>query len=435
MSFGTLLLSKLIDDADYDSWVRFQLVEELFRGDEEIELFDYVHKHALKYGSLPKRDTTEKETGIVLLETIEPAQYYLDHVEKRLKHNNTRDLITEIDGLLKDKEIDKAIELLLDGAVNIRAVLDRSELIDFKKNPWDVIKQEYASQISDTTKKLTFGWPTFDEMSGGLKGSDVAVFVGRPAMGKTFKLLRVALHMWEMGRTPLFVSMEMEPVELVQRLSAMYSHIPLKPLMQAKLSDTHIKKLAGALKAIPDSARHFWIVDGDMASSVDDLVMLCHQLKPDVLFVDGAYLLDYPDERANTWVKVKGNVEAIKRKVGKRLWVPSVLSYQFNREVKKLKKDEQAGLEHIGLGDAVGQIASLVLGLFEEESAATLQRRTIRVLKGRRGEVGEFSVNWNFDNMDFSEYVEPTAEEINLDAGLPDKEETPPEHPDEDDGL
>ena len=51
----------------------------------------------------------------------------------------------------------------------------------------------------------------------------------------------------------------------------------------------------------------------------------------------------------------------------------------------------------------IGQVSSIVLGLFQEEGVETMVRRKIRVLKGRNGEVGAFDINWNFTNMDFTQ--------------------------------
>jgi hypothetical protein len=65
------------------------------------------------------------------------------------------------------------------------------------------------------------------------------------------------------------------------------------------------------------------------------------------------------------------------------------------------------GLEDIAGADAIGQIASVVLGLLQEESIESLMTKRFEILKGRSGEVGSFDTNWVFDlpgnAMDFSE--------------------------------
>ena len=74
----------------------------------------------------------------------------------------------------------------------------------------------------------------------------------------------------------------------------------------------------------------------------------------------------------------------------------------MRRQIEKVTGDD------IGYSDAIFQVSSLVLGLFEEDSVETLKQRMVEILKGRSGEVGHFFTHWNFEQMIFSE-IEPTA--------------------------
>jgi hypothetical protein len=64
--------------------------------------------------------------------------------------------------------------------------------------------------------------------------------------------------------------------------------------------------------------------------------------------------------------------------------------------------------------DAIGQVSSLVLGLFEDDTVETLKRRNVKVLKGRNGETGSFITNWDFIGMNFSEVVQHDVSELNF---------------------
>jgi hypothetical protein len=91
-------------------------------------------------------------------------------------------------------------------------------------------------------------------------------------------------------------------------------------------------------------------------------------------------------------------VEDIKQHLAEGLNIPVVQSFQFNREASK-KNMGEVGLENIAGSDAIGQLSSVVLGLFEDEGIETALQRKIRVLKGRNGEQGEFSINWRFGGL------------------------------------
>jgi hypothetical protein len=91
-----------------------------------------------------------------------------------------------------------------------------------------------------------------------------------------------------------------------------------------------------------------------------------------------------------------------------------VCSWQFSRAAvsgkKKGKDSADVGLEDIGYSDAIGQLSSVVLGLFDHESPETMHQKLMRLLKGRSGETGEFHINWNFKTCDFSEAKTPAGE-------------------------
>lgn len=222
----------------------------------------------------------------------------------------------------------------------------------------------------------------------------------------TFLGLNVSHHHWEKGGTPLFVSMEMNHVAIGQRLAAMNASKPLTQLLRGMLTTKNFSSLMDKLISNKTKERPFWVVDGELAATVDDVVMLCHQLKPSAVFIDAAYLLGHKDAKMSRWDRISDNAEQIKTKIASKLKLPVGVSYQFSREAAKKKKkgdDDAAGLEDIYGSDAIGQLSSVVLGMFEHESVETLIRRRVDVLKGRNGETGKFIINWDFHKMDFSE--------------------------------
>jgi hypothetical protein len=188
-------------------------------------------------------------------------------------------------------------------------------------------------------------------------------------------------------------------------VSAMHTHTPITDIKNAELPNFPInveKNFFQKLSGIKDHGSKFWIVDGNLTSTVREVFALCHQLKPDVVVIDGAYLLAHENHKLDRYTKVAENIEMIKRACT-RLGLPVILSYQFNRQAAKKKDSKEVGLDDIGYSDAIGQTSSIVLGLFEEENVSTMKSRMINILKGREGATGSFSVNWDFKKMDFSE--------------------------------
>ena len=55
------------------------------------------------------------------------------------------------------------------------------------------------------------------------------------------------------------------------------------------------------------------VVDGNLTATVPEILALVRELKPDCVYVDGAYLLGHPDKRIDKWSKISENAEWLKK--------------------------------------------------------------------------------------------------------------------------
>lgn len=242
--------------------------------------------------------------------------------------------------------------------------------------------------------------------------------------GKTFKLLYIAYKSWLQGRRPLFVSMEMNALIINQRLAAMHTKLPLTHILKANLSSVAVKSFQKKLVDAGTADNPLWVVDGNLTSTVDDIVMLCRQLNITDVYVDGAYLLRHSNPKISKWQRIAENAEGLKQRVAQELNIPVIASYQFSKPPKKNKMNkevEKAGIDDIYGSDEIAQLSTVVMGLFENEGIETQLSRKVSILKGRNGEQGEFAIRWNFNQMDFSQIL--TKEDHKSEA--PDEQ---PEH-------
>ena len=224
----------------------------------------------------------------------------------------------------------------------------------------------------------------------------------------TYCGLYTALSAWRADKIPLFISMEMKPLLIAQRLAAMDAKCSITQLKKAELSTKKEEVVMAQLES-NKSKTPFWIVDGSLALNVSELTMQVQQLKPDAVYIDGAYLMQSDNPRLSRWEKNTDVAEKIKSRIAEDMNIPAVISYQMNRQAQR---KEGGGLDTIAYTDAIGQLSSVVLGMMEDESIETLKRRKISILKGRSGESGEFIINWNFDNFPFMDFSEVAPTEV-----------------------
>lgn len=402
-NLGLKAIRRIVEEQKPLDWHKNKLNASLFKG-EEVEVFEWVNTHLTKHHQLPKLETLASQYPEVKeLDTPEPFSYYLDLIQQRYAYDRINNANLDSQKLLKENkgDTDKAMAVLQQAVEDIKAQHYRTKIMDVSKDAPKMVLTQYHQTLQNDVQ-AEFGWEYMDEMSGGALPGDVISFVGRPAMGKTWKVLYTALYNWRKGRNVMVTSMEMNVLAIAQRLAAMYSHTNISQLKLGGYSTQTYQKFAGGLLEMAQETGKFYVVDGNLAASADDVYMLASQLNVSSLYIDGAYLLKHKNPRLDRFTRVAENVELMKQH-STSLEIPTFASWQLNREAAKNKKKtgQSAGLEDIGYSDAIGQISSIVLALMQEEGIETMNQRVIDVLKGRNGEVGQFAINWLFNTMDF----------------------------------
>jgi hypothetical protein len=419
MSIGKCFLSAVLAENSVSSLLAFGPIEHLFKANE-VDSYLFVREFVKKYQKLPDVDTIENHVGQdAIVKHKETSAYYHDllrarHTEIELKKGMKK----ASDLLMPDtKDPEEALRVLMDVAMALATQKMSKQVVDFRQ-AYEIIVSDYAKKFNEAEEYgLHLGWPYFDALSGGLSRGDLISIVGRPQKGKTWQMLYALHHGWQKGgkkaqpQSRMFVSMEMDPLLIQQRLASMQSSIPMTGLKHADLSTGQMKQLKKGLTEIKSYGAPFWIVDGNLTATVEDIWMLARQLKPDALGIDGGYLVKHPTER-DRYRRVAENADLMKQELA--AICPTIVSWQFAKSAakKNAKKGEKVDLEDIGYTDAIAQVSSIVLAMLEEDSVESLVYRVIDILKGRNGEVGRFKTRWDFKNMDFSEFVEQDVSEL-----------------------
>lgn len=418
MSLGLKFVSAVVAEKSVSGLLEHGAIEHLFKS-TELAPYEFLREFVKQYHAIPTADTIEKHTGVSLVPHEEPSGYYVDlmkfrHIELRVKQGMKK----ASDFLLpENKDPEEALRVLTDTVMELISEKQSKQVVDFR-HAYDLLWNAYKSKFNAPDEYgLQFGWPSFDLMTGGLVRGDVVSMVGRPGIGKTLFMLYAAMHGWKKdgvndeGQSRMFVSMEMEALPVLQRVAGLYTGMSAGKIKHANFGSEGIKKLKNGLMEVKGYAAPFYVVDGNLAATVEDIWMLARQLKPAAIFVDGAYLVKHPTER-DRFRRVAENADLIKKELA--AIAPTVASWQFARTASKKskKKGEKPDLDDIGYSDAIGQVSSVVLGLFQEDTIETVKRKKVEILKGRSGEVGAFEVNWNWENMDFTELSDTDVAEL-----------------------
>jgi len=219
--------------------------------------------------------------------------------------------------------------------------------------------------------------------------------------GKSYLMLKMALTAKLAGFFPLFVTMEMSPLQCARRVLAMHAGVPASLIRLGRLSCWGRDKLVSTVRwagEAQENDRQFLLMRGSLTTTVEDVVLRVRELRPHIVFVDGAYLLRTRSKSEARWERVTETAEYLKM-VASDFNIPLVASYQFNRR-------GAGSLGNIAHADAVGQLASIVIGMDDEEQSSTdpmswgqRSYKLLELLKGREGERGEIRILFDMGRM------------------------------------
>jgi len=406
-ALGTKAIKRLCLEQTPMGWTRAKLSLALFKPYEQT-LFLWVTAHLKAYHVLPQLETLHAQfPDLQPVDVPEPATYYVTLLEQQYCYERINKANLDSQNLLKEDQDahDAALGILKQAIREITEQKYRLRILDVGQDAGDLILSAYHAMASNEGLGM-FGWPYMDQQSGGIMPGDVVSFVGRPAVGKTWLTLWTALFNWICKKlNVLYVSMEMTTLPIVQRIAALYTHHNIQQLKTGTFASGTYQSFVTSLKGLTHESAKFYVIDGNLAANAEDIFVMADMLECRMVVVDGAYLLRHKNHRLDRFHRAAENVELIKRHCTD-LDMMAVCSWQFNREASKKQKKgngDNGDLEDIGYSDAIGQISSIALSLFQEDSVETMKERKVQVMKGRNGETGQFAINWDFIEMDFSQ--------------------------------
>lgn len=234
----------------------------------------------------------------------------------------------------------------------------------------------------------------------------------------TWLLLTMALYAWQIDKKKvLIVATEVPPKQILTRIDAMMLRCDYNAFKRHLLTAEQEEQYVNLLNY--HDRRDELIVIPGMGLTPAALSVLIEQLKPDMVFIDGIYMMDADENTREDWSKVRKLMRALKERVTLRYDLPIAYTSQFGRNVgtangARKKSGVEGGAEDVGYGDAFAQYSDLMLSVFRDQDDIENNMLSMRIIKGRETQDGVmWKVNFDFSNMMFDETkgIEPIAAE------------------------
>lgn len=279
-----------------------------------------------------------------------------------------------------------------------------------------------AKDENEGKTRILSGISTLDNKLGGLSGSKYVAIGARPSVGKSIFALTYCVNAAKQGKRVLLVSLEMDEIDITERLLANLGNVPLHKMTSAQMDEKDWEGLAHALPQA--SGMSLWYsLEADTVEKVRRCAYEVYEGGGlDLIAID--YLQLMSTEKENSRMSRQEEVARISkglRKLSQELKIPILVLTQLNRQSvsnsfgkKKAVKREPTMSEARESG-AIEQDANIFMLLHNPErdemkddeqkemwdtlSAKKLKLMKVIIEKNRMGTGGNVTIAFDGDHM------------------------------------
>ncbi|RTL06198.1 replicative DNA helicase [Candidatus Dependentiae bacterium] len=188
------------------------------------------------------------------------TQYYVDQVKNNAQRRKLITLGQEL--IIKNVQPNTKIDEVVDTITAAVSGIFTTKEKEIKQS------KEISDEVIDQIKKMRenpsgvtgipTGFTSIDYHLSGLHKTDLIILAARPARGKSSFALQIAKNVALYSKTPvMFFSLEMGADQLMQRIIASESRVPLNQMRSGQISDIEMEAILTAKEVISNIPIYF----------------------------------------------------------------------------------------------------------------------------------------------------------------------------------
>lgn len=398
-----LLISKVIQSSDLDTPIKLGIKADHLSGSWP-DVWRWVVDHTRNHGAVPTSRAFKNEFGDITLYDAEKETFsgLVDEIVYAYKSRLLIETISDAMPKLNNGDTDDALKDLMSGLQKATIETVRMRDIDIIQN-WEkrIARYEEMRNTPNALRGIPTGFYGLDKITFGLRPQQFIVFAGEPKRGKSLFALIIANSAHVHGKRPLFVSFEMSIEEQEARYDALIAKVPYHRILSGDISKQEMDRIRKALLARKNMQPFVFSEDTASLTTVSALTGKAREYQPDVLIVDGVYLMDDEEGEPKGSPQALTNITRGLKRLAQAMDIPviattQVLSWKLNN-----KKTRAVTADAIGYTSSFAQDADLILGV--ERNPDFDDQAIIRVVLARSAPTGTVHIKWDWQTMDFTE--------------------------------
>lgn len=383
-------------DSVYLEAKKLGVTRKILRG-PAVEAWQFVEDHFAKHNHVPSEQFFVAKGQWGLIESSESLTVYVEELSKRVLWRKLSKTHEQMGECLQGRDPLGALKLLAEVA---KDTVD-TRLATLKIESLLVSGEEavnYYDRIKAGERGVLSPWKSVNDTTLGFWPGDFILLVARSEVGKTWCLLQLARKAWMDGKKVLFVGTEMAKLKLQMRFFSLHFKLPYEDFRHGRLGMEREDKFRTGVQELKGE-EGLYIVGDDFNPEMMDVEAAVDAMEPDVLFVDGLYLVK--NTGRDMYERVSQNANDIKL-LAKSRGIPVVCTHQLNRSAGE-KNPRDVSLTNIAMSDVLVFNADYIIAMVSLEDDRDDKIMHWKWLKTREGYGKPFISNWDFENMDFEE--------------------------------
>ena len=324
---------------------------------------------------------------------ISSLEHYISIVANQSTLRSMLSTIREIDNAYLEGEIEDIDDFIVKSEAMFKDSISRRRIAEFKsietvasnvKKEIDTMKVVGEGEVTG----LNTGYQKINYYTQGWKKGDLIIVAARPSVGKTALALNFAWQAAHKYQTPVGIfSLEMPAEQLVKRLVASTSTVPIKKITTGTITGSERVSVAEAIRTVSEAPIY---IDDTPGNRLMDIIAKSRKLQANVPNL-GLIVIDYlglveagskgksssGDSRQEEVRKISLGLKGLARE----LKVPVMVISQLSRDVEKResKKPMMSDLRDSG---SIEQDADVILLLYREDYYGDGEKKSYENKKG-----------------------------------------------------
>lgn len=265
-----------------------------------------------------------------------------------------------------------------------------------------VKEQKSNPTLSET---VCTGYEELDQyLSGGFRKGVFTLIAARPAMGKTVMMLNAAIEAAKQGKKVLFISIEMNLIQCLQRSMSKVSGVKMSKILQPEfITNNEISELEKSQEKVTSLYGKNLFIDEVKSINAPQLEAKIKfyqkQLGVELVFVDYIQIMHTRQNKTPKEVSDYTEISNDLREIAKSTGVALVLGAQLGRDVEKRddKRPMDSDLKNSG---ALEQDAGAIIHLYRDVvyNKETEDKNILEVIIGKnRFGAGNVTIKLPYD--------------------------------------